>query len=231
VHTTVDHLLYGSPDLETGITEIERLTGVRPRYGGQHLGLGTRNALLSLGRRTYLEVIAPDPTQAELVATGTALPYRIETLHAPALRAWAAAPHDIEGTVRAGRSAGLDFGEIAAHSRHTSGGEDVRWRMATLAGDRGDDEGVAVLPFLIDWGGGPHPAEQAPDGVRLRELRIVVRDSGSAASQLRALGVDVGTGGERPLEGDVVVDVRAGDEAGLEAVLVTPDGREVVLRS
>jgi hypothetical protein len=32
----VDHLVYATPDLNRGIDEIERLTGVRATPGGQH---------------------------------------------------------------------------------------------------------------------------------------------------------------------------------------------------
>ncbi len=209
---TVDHLLYGSPELDSGVAEIERLTGVRPRYGGKHLGLGTHNALLSLGAGTYLEVIAPDPSQGEV--DPTSLPYGIGSLEAPALRAWAAAPGDIERAVRDAREAGVGFGQVTAHRRRTPEGDDVRWRMATLetAG-----EGVSVLPFLIDWGKTEHPSAHAPSGVLLVELRIVGPEPVEILRQLGAMRA--------------VVAVSEADAPGLEAVLVGPAGREVVLRS
>jgi hypothetical protein len=45
----VDHLVYATPDLKLGIHKLEKLLGVRATPGGQHLGLGTRNALIALG--------------------------------------------------------------------------------------------------------------------------------------------------------------------------------------
>ncbi len=211
MHATVDHLLYGSPDLELGIAEVERLTGVRPVYGGRHPGLGTHNALLSLGAGVYLEVIAPDPSQVDVVQEP---PYGIGSLAAPALRAWAVAPGDLETAVRNGRAAGIDYGNVTAHSRRTPDGDDVRWRMATL---RAREDGLAVLPFLIDWGSTPHPSERAPGGVRLVQFRTFASDPIRIQGQLRAVGVEL--------------PVSAAETPGLEAVLVGPSGREVVLRS
>ncbi|ADB38766.1 VOC family protein [Spirosoma linguale] len=61
LQTTFDHLIFGSYFLEDGVNFILDQLGIRPQKGGQHLTMGTHNAVLKLADTTYLEVIAIDP--------------------------------------------------------------------------------------------------------------------------------------------------------------------------
>jgi len=87
----LDHILVGSPDLDKGIAFIEERTGVRATFGGVHPGAGTRNALLSLGKNRYLEIIAPDPKQSPTLDVRD-----LRKLEEPVLVGWAQPPGDIE---------------------------------------------------------------------------------------------------------------------------------------
>jgi len=207
---TIDHLVYACPDLDAAVAEITRLTGVRPQDGGQHPGLGTHNALLSLGDRTYLEIIAPDPDHP---GTGQRQPFGLDHLAAPALRAWAAAPGDLDAAVRQARAEGFHYGDIVTGHRRTPGNGELSWRMTTYP----NDGAVAVVPFLIDWGPARHPAQTAPSGLRLTEFRILAPDPQQVSRQLRAAGIDL--------------PVDHADGPALRAVLTGPQGTQVVLVS
>jgi hypothetical protein len=206
---TIDHLVYACPDLDAAVAEITRVTGVRPQQGGQHPGLGTHNALLSLGDRTYLEIIAPDPARP---GTGQP-PFGLDHLTAPALRAWAAAPQDLDAAVERARTEGLAYGDIVTGHRRSPGDGEVSWRMTTYA----HDGAVAVVPFLIDWGPARHPAQTAPSGLRLAEFRILAPDPQPVIRQLRAVGIDLPVG--------------HADVPALRAVLTGPQDTKVVLVS
>lgn len=61
---TLDHLAVGCERLEEGVAWVEETLGVTLQPGGQHAYYGTHNALMHLGPKLYLEVIAKDPSAA-----------------------------------------------------------------------------------------------------------------------------------------------------------------------
>ncbi len=199
-----DHLVYAVTDLGRGIAEIEALTGVQATPGGQHQGIGTRNALMDLGNGSYLEIIGPDPEQPEPAGPR---PFCIDQLSHGHLAAWAARTSDLDDLVAAARAAGYDPGDIREMSRATPSGALLEWRLATVA----ERQLVEIVPFLIDWGTTPHPTRSCAVGCRLISLRAVHPDVDGISRQLAAVGA--------------TIDVAPGPSAELIAELYTPQGR------
>lgn len=204
----IDHLVLGTPDLATTVAWLAADLGIEVVPGGQHLGWGTRNFLGSLGGGSYLEVIGPDPDQPD---PSQPRPFGVDALRATRLVAWAAGTTAMDATREACERAGWPVGPAAAMSRTRPDGVVLRWRltMPSLV------DGLAVRPFLIDWGATEHPSVSLPQSATLRSLRL--SGDRSLAAQLALLG------------DDARVRVATG-AASLEAVLSTAAG-EVVLQS
>jgi len=185
----IDHFVYGAAALPDAVDDLVRRLGVRATAGGRHPGLGTHNALLGLGGRSYLEVIAPDPGQP----APSLRPFGLDALDAPRLVAWAVAVDDIDARVARARERGYDPGDAVALQRTTASGATLRWRLTTreLAG--------GVIPFVIDWGESEHPSQSAPQGLTLVRFHLEHPTPASIGEALAALDVDVAvTEGRRP---------------------------------
>lgn len=179
---TIDHLVYGAQDLAAAIDDLEARLGVRPQAGGKHLGLGTHNALLALGPRSYLEVIAPDPEQPP---PSNPRPFGLDELTSACLVGWAVGCDDIDVAVSRARAAGYDTGDAIDMTRTSPTGTVLHWRLTlnALAG--------GPVPFLIAWGDTEHPATTAPQGLLLEAFEIEHSEPDSLAATIRALGADV----------------------------------------
>ena len=204
----VDHLIWGVSDLAAGIAQLERLTGVRPSVGGRHPGRGTRNGILSLGSRQYIEVLAPDPQQPEVETARMAV---LKGLAAPRLLTWCAVAGDAEAMARRIHAAGQVVREIRDGSRQRPDGVTLRWRNVYVDGH--DDD---VVPYAIAWAEGtPHPSGDAPVGGSLHALRLEHPMPDRLNALLAAMGL--------------APRVEPGPRAQLIATLDTPRG-EVLLR-
>lgn len=183
----IDHLLFGAPDLETGIDRIERQLGKRPAPAGRHSAYGTRNALLSLGPTCYLEVIAPDPG---LPRPDRGIGFGVESLTEPHLVTWAIRHPEIEtAALRAG------LGPVENGRRERSDGTVLRWRLTDPYAERMG----GVIPFLIDWGATEHPASTAPPAGRFVGLRLEHPSPARVRERMAELGLEVDVGrGEAP---------------------------------
>jgi hypothetical protein len=180
----IDHLVYATPDLATGIDTAERLFGVRASPGGQHPGEGTRNALIALGPTSYFEIIGPDPEQPRPERPRR---FGIDELKAPRLTTWVAKGTDLERFVKDAAAHGVKLGAVIPGSRKRPDGVVLSWRYTdprVVLGDR-------IVPYFIDWGASPHPSASAARGVTLLSLRAEHPDADRVQSMLRQLDLDL----------------------------------------
>lgn len=201
----LDHIIIGGPSLEELEAYVEERLGVAPRRGGSHQGWGTRNSLLGLGGRQYLELVAPDPEQPD---PDRQRPFRLDQLTEPTLVGWAVHVDGLAEVVAAAREAGYDPGEPFTMTRKASDGSELTWQMTSPAtGDSG------AIPFLIDWGQTPHPSEGLPS-VLFQTFRIKHPQVEEITAALKALGLARGP-----------IQLRSGEPVRLSAVLMAESGR------
>ena len=160
----IDHFILAINDMERGVAEFERMTGVRPVFGGVHPGRGTQNALASLGDGRYIEVLAPDPKQPNpkqpiegLTALKTLTPsgWALGTTDTFALQARLNG-REIETTGNMPGSRALPDGSRLEWSTFGVARPNHRW-----------------MPFFIKWNDpAKQPSRTAPGGCRLESVTI-----------------------------------------------------------
>ncbi|ANP50289.1 hypothetical protein J2Z21_000975 [Streptomyces griseochromogenes] len=180
----LDHLVLATPDLAATVADFARRTGVTPAPGGVHVELGTRNHLVALGGRSYLEIIGPDPEQAEPVELR---PFGVDRLAGPRTVTWAISPPRLEAAITTARARGYDPGPVHPMSRRTPDGTLLRWRLT----DSGTTHPSGLVPFLIDWGDSPHPAASGLPVTPLLEVTATAPDPEEVRSHLSALGTEL----------------------------------------
>ncbi|MFQ5738275.1 MAG: VOC family protein [Acidobacteriota bacterium] len=200
----VDHIIWAVPDLEAGIQYIQQKTGVGAIMGGVHPERGTRNALISLGKRHYLEILSVDPAQPGAKEEMAEI---VKGLAEPRILGWAARTESLAEVEERIRGAGLESSGVVAGSRKKPDGTTLRWRTLVVRGHDG-----TVVPFLIQWDrASPHPSQDSPRGCTLRELRLEHPDPDKMNRFLEAMGLSP--------------RVMKGNRPKITAILDTPKGR------
>jgi glyoxalase-like protein len=205
VPTLLDHFILGCNDLDHGIDFVEQNTGVRAALGGVHPGRGTCNALLSLGERRYLEIMAPDPAQH----VTPQIPRLLE-LKEPRIVGWAVHTNDLDQLARKAVVAGFAIEGPSDGSRSRPDGKVLRWRFFRLKGMEGTS-----LPFFIEWARGTvHPSVDAPSGCTLLRFTAHTTHAVGLKESFRRLGVGI--------------TVEPGKQEALRAQLAGPKGQALL---
>jgi Glyoxalase-like domain len=199
----IDHLVITAPSLAVGSKMVQEALGVWPQAGGEHTRMSTHNALLRLGEKVYLEVIAinpaaPQPDRPRWFELDAGARDRL-----PQLVTWVARCDDLSA---ARALCGPSHGEIDAMSRG-----DLRWSITVPKDGSLPFNGVA--PTLIQWHTPDHPAGRLADsGCELVELLGVHPEADGLGTWLEQIGFRGG------------FSIARGQQAQLIARIKTPSG-------
>jgi hypothetical protein len=197
----IDHLVWYSQNLVEGREFFGKKMDLPAVYGGEHPGEGTANAVMALGKQTYLEILGQDPAQG-----GLGLDAEIRSLHGAGLYHWAVGGVDLHEVKNRARAAGLESSELVAGGRIKPDGSKLNW---TCLGIRNHGFG-ALVPFFIDWMNSEHPAVSAPQGGILADFEVHTPRPRQLNEIFRNLGLDI--------------KVTQGPTAGFAAVLESGKG-------
>ena len=201
-----DHLVVAALTLKAGCDWVESRLGAASQPGGKHSRMGTHNALLSLGPRFYLEIIAIDP-QGESPARKRWFDLDEPRLNAalregPQLIHWVARTLDAQ----AASSRVPELGAPMPMARN-----DLRWRITVP--DDGHRPGRGLVPTIIEWSDARHPSDALPDvGLRLVAIAGEHPDPATVRAPLAALGLSE------------LMKVTFGQSPRLAAMIRTPRG-------
>ena len=199
----VDHLVYSTPDLDEGIHLVEQLFGTDVTPGGRHENWGTRNALVSLGEASYLEIIGPDPQRS---IRQTPRLFNIDRVDRPRLVTWAAKGSNLTDIVASARSAGIDLGDVSHGNRLLPDGTMLEWQLTDPYADRMG----GIIPFFINWGDTAHPAAALPAHCELIAVNLEHPHAQEAELAMKSVGI--------------TTQVATADTAGIRASIRTPNG-------
>lgn len=188
----LDHIVWACDDLERGSRRFEALTGVRPHAGGVHASGLTHNALVALGGRCYLEILAPVGPPAAGDDDWCRL---ARAAHEPRILTYClSSSRSLSDMASIAETHGWKRALIMSNGRTTPEGVRLHWRWLAPSVKK---FGLA-FPFFIDWLDSPHPTESLgvarPDAeIRLRHFAVGHPDAADLERTLTELGAPIET--------------------------------------
>jgi len=182
---SIDHIVYAVPDFNQAINDLEEKLGIRPEPGGRHLLRGTKNALVNLGNRCYLEILARDPENDKFMGQRW---MGIDLISQPSITRWAINSSSIEKDNTLLQKYQADLGQISEGERKTTEGETLKWKM-TLPLPAPE---IDIIPFLIDWSFSDfHPTQNLKEGCILKDIFLFHPDPDSVQRVFDQMGMDI----------------------------------------
>ncbi len=179
----LDHIVLAASTLEEGIAFAEASLQVKVLVGGQHVNVGTHNALVPLVGRRYLEIIAIDPQASA--------PTRVRWfgLDEPALQAKLESGPKLVAYVVRSATIPTDLRFFPKLDPQAAQRGDFSWTFGFAAD--GKRPGMGALPYFIAWdAASPHPCDRLPEAQwALDSIEIALPCAPSVQMALRPLAL------------------------------------------
>ena len=199
----VDHLVYAVPNLEKAMADLGKKLGVAPVLGGQHRSQGTHNALIHLGKNSYLEIIAPDPNNDTFSGERW---MGLDVITEPTITRWAVKSNDLSRDRAYLFTVDPNLAELKGGKRKKPDGTFLKWKATITL----PEPTVEILPFVIDWKGEDHPTRELPQVCKLKKLRATAPMPYMVETAVSSLNIDV--------------EIGVADEPSITAWIETPNG-------
>lgn len=162
----IDHLVYTVPNLEEAMDWFEEISGIRPAFGGYHTTQGTKNAVVNLGNKCYLEILAADDTNTAIA------PPRwmgVDYLEKAQFTRWSLKSNDLSGDRQILKAYNSEMGRIEGGQRKMTNGNLLTWQMIMpLPAPQ-----IEIMPFMTDWQQSEaHPTDMMPNQCELISMHF-----------------------------------------------------------
>ena len=185
VDHNLDHIVLAVPDFEKTIHELSEKLGVFPSIGGRHLTRGTKNALLHIGHKCYLEILAVDHENNTFSGPRW---MGVDLITKPTITRWALQTNIIDTKSKYLNEHNPKLGNIVDGERKTPEGETLRWKM-TLPQPEPE---VDIIPFYLDWSSSDiHPTDRLEKGCFLQKITFYSPHSDKEKQVLEDLSLNM----------------------------------------